>query len=227
MRRDLDLTVVTVSVRSYRATDHDEAIKILVDAFEDDPSFRRVTPLARGLGHRETLERMLSAQIRRHYIPHGRIDVAVDGETDDATPLGVALWSTPDDGSGPVEKISALKDWVSLFGRHAATAVLRDRQESSFEPRFAHWYLYTLAVSPAAQRRGVGTALLNHGLERAGNDAVYLEASTPDAANLYERLGFVPMGRLPKHGEGVHEMGMWRPPVIKARKPGRGPAAEG
>lgn len=47
-----------------------------------------------------------------------------------------------------------------------------------------------LTVVPAAQGRRVGSRLLAHGLERAGDMPVALESTTPGSRRLYERCGF-------------------------------------
>jgi GNAT superfamily N-acetyltransferase len=59
-------------------------------------------------------------------------------------------------------------------------------------PRQRHYYLPYIGVRPAAQGRGLGTALLQPVLERCDRERLpaYLEASSPDNARLYRRLGF-------------------------------------
>lgn len=59
-------------------------------------------------------------------------------------------------------------------------------------PRQRHYYLPYIGVRPAAQGRGLGTGLLAPVLERCDRERLpaYLEASSPDNARLYRRLGF-------------------------------------
>ena len=68
-----------------------------------------------------------------------------------------------------------------------------------------HWYLELLAARPEWQGKGVGSALLRWGLERADEEGVeaYLEAS-PAGKGLYEKMGFREVGRLvvPSREEG-------------------------
>lgn len=54
------------------------------------------------------------------------------------------------------------------------------------------WHLDSVAVEPGWQGRGIGSALVEFGLERtrATNTAVILETGTPRNVTLYERLGF-------------------------------------
>ena len=55
-----------------------------------------------------------------------------------------------------------------------------------------HWYLWVLGVAPAAQRRGIGRALLRPILERADVDGVscYLETQTEGNVAFYRKCGF-------------------------------------
>lgn len=58
------------------------------------------------------------------------------------------------------------------------------------------WELLNLAVAPAQQRQGVGTALLRHALEVLGTVQITLEVSTTNQAAqaLYQKAGFVVLG---------------------------------
>lgn len=60
-------------------------------------------------------------------------------------------------------------------------------------------YLERLAVRPDAQRRGVGGALVNHGLDQArrlgvAKVGVAIIAAQTDLSNWYQLLGFTPAG---------------------------------
>lgn len=64
--------------------------------------------------------------------------------------------------------------------------------------------IYTLTVSPRAQGRGVGRALLEkalHALQERGVRRVFLEvaADNPPAIRLYRSLGFRQIGTLPDY----------------------------
>jgi GNAT superfamily N-acetyltransferase len=54
------------------------------------------------------------------------------------------------------------------------------------------WFLDLVAVAPAAQGRGLGRALVTHGLQRARADRcpAFLETGTPRNVPFYESLGF-------------------------------------
>ena len=54
------------------------------------------------------------------------------------------------------------------------------------------WFLDLVAVAPAAQGRGLGRALVRHGLDRARSDGcpAFLETGTPGNIPFYQSLGF-------------------------------------
>ncbi|KQB85578.1 GNAT family N-acetyltransferase [Corynebacterium oculi] len=198
-------------IRSYQPSDRDAAVGVLARAFHGDPSFARVATLATSSDTWGVIHEIFDLQITHEYEPAGVIDVAEEnGEI-----LGVALWNTPEGKkAGLSDQATALKRYAKLFGRHLPTMYLRERELAAHHPKFPHWYLYALAVSPAAQGKGVGSQLLKAGMERAGNQAVYLESSTRRSAKLYASLGFAPLGELPLHGEGPTEVAMWLPPSL-------------
>lgn len=56
-----------------------------------------------------------------------------------------------------------------------------------------HWYLCELGVDPSWQNKGIGGALIEHGLAQADSDDLpcYLETCTERALRFYEKYGFV------------------------------------
>ena len=75
------------------------------------------------------------------------------------------------------------------------------------------WYLPMIGVDPNAQGRGIGAALLRHGLARADESGVaaYLESSNPRNIPLYERHGFEAMVEI-QFGKGPLITPMLRQP---------------
>ncbi|MFC9971992.1 GNAT family N-acetyltransferase [Spirillospora sp. NPDC127200] len=110
--------------------------------------------------------------------------------------LGVAFVM---DGPQPVLKLSAA-DFVHEFGAVAGWwRRLLSTFAASSPPADGALMLDTLAVSPAARGRGVGTALLNAVVAEArarGLREVHLDVvdTNPRARALYERFGFVAAG---------------------------------
>jgi ribosomal-protein-alanine N-acetyltransferase len=77
------------------------------------------------------------------------------------------------------------------------------------------WHLMNIAVDPAARRQGVGNALLEQMVERAGRDSSYtleVRPSNATAIALYERFGFRSAGtrRRYYHDTGEDAVIMWR-----------------
>ena len=64
------------------------------------------------------------------------------------------------------------------------------------------WYLSFIAVDPAQQRKGIGSFLLKEALQMIDErgDRAYLEASNEQNKALYERHGFVEIGKVQFEG---------------------------
>jgi GNAT superfamily N-acetyltransferase len=84
----------------------------------------------------------------------------------------------------------------------------------SREPREPHWLLDSIAVEPAHQGRGIGSALIAAGLERAREDGVCAFLSTGTAGNveIYARCGFRLVEDLDAPDGGPHIWFMRRDP---------------
>lgn len=174
-----------------------EASDVLARAFQQDPAWvwliadaekrKRLLPWLFRVGFDVTAAEVwtTSGVVRgaARWLPPGRPALRVG-------PTLKALVTTP------FRLGSALAPFLA-YGR--AVEVLR--AEAMAEP---HWYLAGIGVDPSAQRRGIGTALLEPGLvaaTRAGLPTVLL---TNNEANLpfYERHGFevVRQAETPKGG---------------------------
>ena len=65
-------------------------------------------------------------------------------------------------------------------------------------PTEPHWYLPMIAMDPALQSRGYGSALLRAALARCDEDGLpaYLESSNPRNISIYRRHGFEATGTI-------------------------------
>lgn len=109
---------------------------------------------------------------------------------------GVALWLPPDVHPDH-EALGSIVEKTVTVDRHEEVFGLFD-QMASFHPHEPHWYLPMIGVDPAYQRKGYGSALLQHALQACDADHLpaYLESSNPVNVPLYERHGFVVMGTI-------------------------------
>lgn len=179
---------------------------ILVEAFEHDPAFWRI------VGNREVpgalLNELFSLQLEKHYLPYGAVDVAVSAT---GGVVAAALWDTPSTSAPLTARVSKAAGLLKILGTASPRALARDRRSGAYHPNFPHWYLYAIGAGVHARGKGAGSALLKHGIARAGDSPIYLESSSPRSASLYERHGFFPLGRIPDDDEFPAELGMWRP----------------
>jgi GNAT superfamily N-acetyltransferase len=137
-----------------------------------------------------------------HALAHGTVEVTADHSA-------TAVWLTapyPDIPDYDARLTAASDEWTPRFR-------LLDTQMHHTHPSEPHEYLAFLAVAPAEQGRGVGTALLDHRhttLDAHGTPA-YLEASNSRSRKFYTDHGYVdyaPPLDLPYHGERMYPM--WR-----------------
>jgi GNAT superfamily N-acetyltransferase len=195
---------VARTVRKATPTDRAALVSALSGAFFGDPVFRWCFPDDR----------------RRSELLPGFFDVAVDvfaGHDDTwgaGNPVrGAALWSprgvTPisdRDSELLAQRITELAgpDADRLF---EVVALLDDNHPHHSE----HDYLWLLAVQPAWQGQGLGSAMLQARLARSDEDGVpaYLEATAPANRRLYEQHGFQVIGEFAVAG-GPPLWAMWR-----------------
>ena len=107
---------------------------------------------------------------------------------------GSSLWHPP----GVEFDNSALEPTFEYIPSDRIDVVIRFFEEfEKYHPEDA-WYLAFIAVDPAQQRKGIGSFLLKEALkmidEKGGR--AYLEASNEQNKALYERHGFVEIGRV-------------------------------
>jgi ribosomal protein S18 acetylase RimI-like enzyme len=180
-----------------------EASAVLARAFQDDPAWSWVFP-----------NPSRRAALLPWLFQTGFEVTEAEIWTTGGDMLGIARWLPP--GRPVVHVGPMLRALVAtpLRVREATTrffaygrAVEAMRAEAVPEP---HWYLAGIGVEPSAQRRGVGAALLEPGLQaaaRAGLPAVLL---TNNEANLpfYDQHGFEVVRReqTPKGGPNAWAM---------------------
>ncbi len=161
------------------------ASDVLARAFHDDPAWVWLVP------DDERRTRLLPWLFRVGFDVIAA-DIYVAGDP----PVGAARWLPP---GRPAMRVGAtVRALVTTpFRLGAATApflaygkaVEHLRAEVAPDP---HWYLAGIGVDPAAQRQGVGAALLRPGIEAAEREGLPAVLLTNNEANLsfYEAHGF-------------------------------------
>ena len=172
-------------VLARRASEVDvEALSVLLaDAFVDDAMLTWTFPPD---GVRE--------RIRRNFEVLDRLAAArgwlwtVEGNA------AVALWVPPDTAAEYEEVMAELGPEIATLTDDGGA-----RFDSFWEwvehhrPSEPHWYLDHLAVDRARRGQRLGVLLVEHGLDRAGEDGTgaFLVTSRPSNVGFYERRGFV------------------------------------
>ncbi|MGV9272857.1 GNAT family N-acetyltransferase [Streptomyces griseosporeus] len=193
-----------VAIRAAGEGDRELVIRLLDEAFQDDPVSSWVFP---GADHRRRTHHRLMAAFTDIVLAEGRVDLTEDGSA-------CALWlSVPAgehaDDDGPAllrEAADPANERVELIGRLTAGIHPAHR---------AHEYLWMIGVAPGRQGEGLGSALLAHVLDRCDRDGVpaYLEASSARSRALYARLGFATLTeRVLDLPDGPRMWPMWREP---------------
>ncbi|MCD9873879.1 GNAT family N-acetyltransferase [Streptomyces guryensis] len=197
-----------VAIRTADEGDRELVVRLLDEAFQDDPVSSWVFP---GDEYRRRTHHRLMAAFTGIVLAEGRIDVTEDGSA-------CALWlsvpgaehgaeeDTADDGPAQLRAaVDPGNERIELIGRLTAEIHPAGR---------AHEYLWMIGVTPEHQGEGIGSALVQHALDRCDREGLpaCLEASSARSRALYERLGFELTGRPLDLPDGPQMWPMWREP---------------
>jgi ribosomal protein S18 acetylase RimI-like enzyme len=164
------------------------AAPMLRAAFAQDPIFDYLTPHAEPA--RTTVSQDIFKTLLRCSLTYQQVYTTPDV-------AGVAAWIPP--GHAPVSVIRLLRaglyklplqlDWAHL---HRWAALLKWDDYHHHDMPHPHWYLMLLGVSPAHQRQGIGSRVLQPMLDQTDRDRLpcYLETSTESAVAFYQKHGF-------------------------------------
>lgn len=178
------------SVRRSRADENDAVAAVLTDAFADEAGLNYW--LRQGAGKDRARRRFFDAGMRDAI--HAAREVWV-AETDGAR-QGAAIWLKPGDKAFAFTPLQELMLTPLLFSISGLTGMQKGMQLgkklATYHPQQPHAHLVFLGVAPAAQGRGVGSALLKRTLAPLDEQGVlaYLECSTARNVALYARHGF-------------------------------------
>ncbi|QKW09142.1 GNAT family N-acetyltransferase [Streptomyces sp. NA04227] len=215
-----------VTVRRAEESDRAAVVRLLDEAFHDDPVSNWIFP---DKASYQSRHRLLMGAFTDLAFSQGYVEIMEDGS-------GAALWFSvpaeeerdghaPDAGAdggpeafaeddGPAlvrEAVDPANQRIEVVGRLTAAVHPADR---------AHEYLMLIGVDPDQQGKGLGSVLVEHVLERCDREGLhaYLEASSVRSRGLYERLGFAYLGSTVDLPGGPHMWPMWREPRAE---PGR------
>lgn len=171
-------------VRPAQPAELDDAVHLFADAFVGDPMI--TWPLTDPSP--AAIASMFSIVVEEAYAPMGVVWVAGDDGVD-----GAAVWLAPEQ--------TARFDEIEVATRRRINALTDDdgaRYAAFWDwigehiPDEPCWFLDILAVHEGARGRGLASALVGHGLERARAAGVpsILETGNPAAVPIYEHLGF-------------------------------------
>ena len=188
-----------IEVREAMPADKPRVVATLTRAFEKDPVFDWVFPdsAARARHGPKVFDLFFDSNAP----PNMRL------VTDDCA--AATLWHRP----GAPEEGGLRAAW--RMWRVTGSAFFRfkrvgDAVEAHFPPQ-PFWYLHIAGADPARQGEGLGTAVVQAGLDRIGNAAVYLETAKPANLGFYEKLGFHVCDEWSVPGGGPHFWSMIRP----------------
>ena len=197
-----------VAIRTAGEGDRELVVRLLDEAFQGDPVSGWVFP---GDEYRRATHHRLMAAFTGIVLDEGWIDVTEDGSA-------CALWlSVPaaehDAEEGAADDGAARLRAAVDPGNERIELIARLTSEIHPAGR-AHEYLWMIGVTPERQGEGIGSALVQHVLDRCDREGLpaYLEASSARSRALYERLGFQLTGRPLDLPNGPQMWPMWREP---------------
>ncbi|HXZ83065.1 MAG TPA: GNAT family N-acetyltransferase [Acidimicrobiales bacterium] len=189
-----------------RATPEDAPFLVgsLASAFIDDPVSAFLFPNA---ARRESiLGDVFALQLSRTYLPRGEVYTTADR-------TGASMWLPPNSAMTRLrDQLVYLR--VSLIAGRWRSARRLTLLLQRLRPLTEHYYLGTIGIVPAQQRRGLGTALMRPVLARcdAAGVGAYLECSRDANTHFYGQLGFRVTNEIEAPGGGPRLWLMWREP---------------
>ncbi|MFB7655304.1 MULTISPECIES: GNAT family N-acetyltransferase [unclassified Streptomyces] len=201
-----------VVIRTAGEGDRERVVRLLDEAFQDDPVSGWVFP---GAEYRRLTHHRLMAAFTDAVLADGRIDLTEDG-------AACALWLPvpADEPAGDGQAAEELAEDIPVLVREAVdpdnerVELIARLTEGIHPTGRAHEYLWMIGVAPGRQGEGLGTALMASVLDRCDSEGTpaYLEASSARGRVLYERLGFEFTGQALQLPDGPMMWPMWREP---------------
>ncbi|MFJ5301906.1 GNAT family N-acetyltransferase [Streptomyces sp. NPDC088350] len=199
-----------VAIRAAGEGDREVVVRLLDEAFQDDPVSGWIFPEAE---YRRATHHKLMGAFADAVFADGRIDLAEDG-------AGCALWlSVPAQAHPESGEDDAVQLREAVDPDNERVETIARLMEEGHPTGRAHEYLWMIAVAPGRQGEGLGAALIRHVLDRCDREGLsaYLEASSERSTKLYERLGYAFTDRTLDLPGGPQMYPMWREPRAALR----------
>jgi ribosomal protein S18 acetylase RimI-like enzyme len=180
--------VTSVQVVPLERRHVDDARRVLVAAFDDDPVFRFLWP-------GDALRRRTLSSIMHHQAVIASQMASGHAAVDSSDRLlGAALWVEPGARKNLRQDVrEAVSSWPAILRPSSLVTSARIfLMVERLRPKDLHWFLNVIGVDPASQGRGAGAALLELGLAAADDAGLVSWLETGKEGNLawYERFGF-------------------------------------
>jgi ribosomal protein S18 acetylase RimI-like enzyme len=173
------------TVRRATADELDLVAAVLGAAFADYPWTRWTVD---GRDHVRRVTALQRLALERVGLPYGEVWVA---NVDEAV-AAVAVWMDSAVAIPAPVWTAMAAEQVALEGDRHDASVVAEQLTQGMRPAGRHYYLATVGTAPAAQRRGLGSAVLTPVLRRADAEQVpaYLETSATSNLDFYAGHGF-------------------------------------
>lgn len=155
---------------------------IIGESFADDPVNQWI------FRSKKSIANFYGMVAKKLYLQKGYGHVMKDGS-------GGTLWLPPS-----VKKLIPLWNSMdiaaSMIWHGGVNAPFRgmgvDDALAEYKPTDSHYFLFAIGVRPSLQRRGIGTKLMEIGLEQADSEGMpaYLESSKKSNVPFYNQFGF-------------------------------------
>ncbi|HEY6131963.1 MAG TPA: GNAT family N-acetyltransferase [Halioglobus sp.] len=180
----------------------DEAIRILAEAFRDDPVINWSCNGPR------TLEPFFQITLPV-FIPHQLTYLDPQGR-------GAASWLGPNQKLKWPVKLSSVAKVLKLGGpRGVYRLLLSGSKTEQYHPKIPHYYLFAIGVVDGSKGQGLGTSLISHVLRQCDAEGMpaYLENSKEENLPFYEGHGFRVQKQIRFAASAPPVWLMWREPV--------------
>jgi hypothetical protein len=188
------------------ASNADQAIRILSEAFHDDPVINW------SCNHPSTLLPFFDLTLPV-FLPHQLTYLDPQGR-------GAASWLGPNQKLKWPFNLSSVIQLLKITGPVGIYRMLLSGiKTEKYHPRTPHYYLFAIGVTPENKGLGIGTSLISHLLRRCDFEGMpaYLENSKEENLPFYEGHGFKVQRQIRFSASAPPLWLMWREPVSKKK----------